>query len=455
MTIGIILAIALFIYLAMRGTSIFLVSLLCTLIVIISNGMDLDKALLEYFPFGRLGAFTFAGKFFLLFVTGAMFGRVTGDSGNASSIALAMVNKLGAHRALLITVLTTALLTYGGVVVFVVIFAMYPLGLRLLQEADIPKRLFVGAIALGAGTFTLSAMPGTPSIQNVIAAQSLGTDLFAGAIYGLFASVIMFGLGVWYLETQRKAAQAAGEGFEPSASDIATIESVSDEGLPAWQRAVLPLVLVLLTILVPRLLKLWDWLPDSGTLAELLNFANAQPLLWPSIALCMGVALTIALSAIVRARALDSLGKGAEEAILPLMATAVVIGFGGVVSQTEGFAQFTQWVTTLDLPPIISLFIAVSLASAVVGSSTGGLQIFLSSMAPSYLEQGIEPEALHRIAAIVSGGFDSLPHCGAVVAMLTITGLSHKQAYKDIGIVTVVIPSIAAMATIALYSIIA
>jgi H+/gluconate symporter-like permease len=193
-------------------------------------------------------------------------------------------------------------------------------------------------------------------------------------------------------------------------------------------------------------------LPETGALAELLSFANAQPLLWPSIALCLGVALTLALSAALRVRALDSLGKGAEEAILPLMATAVVIGFGGVVSHTEGFAQFTQWVTTLDLPPIISLFIAVSLASAVVGSSTGGLQIFLSSMAPSYLEQGIEPEALHRIAAIVSGGFDSLPHCGAVVAILTITGLSHKQAYKDIGIVTVVIPTIAAIATIVLYS---
>jgi H+/gluconate symporter-like permease len=340
------------------------------------------------------------------------------------------------------------------VVVFVVIFAMYPLGLRLLKEANIPKRLFVGAIALGAGTFTLSAMPGTPSIQNVIAAASLGTDLFAGALYGIFASAIMFGLGMVYLESQRKKALAGGEGFEPSSSDIATMESVSDEGLPSWQTAVLPLALVLLTILIPRLLTLAHWQPEAGLAAELVNFANAQPLLWPSIALCLGLALTFALSAPVRARGLDSLGKGAEEAILPLMATAVVIGFGGVVSHTEGFTQFTTWVTQLDLPPIISLFIAVSLASAVVGSSTGGLQIFLSSMAPAYLAQGIEPEALHRIAAIVSGGFDSLPHCGAVVAILTITGLNHKQAYKDIGMVTVVFPTIAALATIGLYSLI-
>ena len=163
MYIGIILAVALFIFLAMRGVSVFLGALIATLVVIVTNSMALDQALLEYFPFGPLGAFTFAGKFFLLFVAGAMFGRVTGHSGAAASIAIALVNKLGAHRALLITVLATTFLTYGGVVVFVVIFAMYPLGLRLLSEADIPKRLFVGALALGAGTYTLTALPGTPS----------------------------------------------------------------------------------------------------------------------------------------------------------------------------------------------------------------------------------------------------------------------------------------------------
>ena len=127
---------------------------------------------------------------FLLFAAGAIFGKVMGESHAATSIAMALFHALGAHRALWITVLACALLTYGGVVVFVVIFAMYPLGLRLFKEADIPKRLFCGALALGAGTFTLTALPGTPSIHNVIPTLTLGTDLFAAPLLGLFGGAI-------------------------------------------------------------------------------------------------------------------------------------------------------------------------------------------------------------------------------------------------------------------------
>lgn len=447
MYLGIILAVALFIYLAMRGVSIFLVALLCTLVVIFTNDLPLAKSLQEYFPFGPLGAFSFAGKFFLLFIAGAMFGRVTGDSGAASSIALALVNKLGAHRALWITVLATTLLTYGGVVVFVVIFAMYPLGLRLLQEANIPKRLFAAALALGAGTYTLTALPGTPSIQNVISAVSLKTDLFAAAPYGIFAGLLMFGMGMYYLEKQRVKAALNGEGFEPNERDKAIIANVSDEGLPNWKLALIPLFTVILTILLPRLLPIMGLASPNNSL---IAYASSQPLLWPSIALVFGICISVAIFPALRTNTLQTIGKGAEEAIIPLLATSVVIGFGGVVTQTTGFSDFTLWINALDMPPLMSVFVSVSTVSGIVGSATGGLQIFLGSMAQPYLDAGMDPETLHRIATMASGGFDSLPHCGAVVAMLTITGMTHKQAYKDIGVITVVIPVFATLATMAI-----
>ena len=447
MYLGIILAVALFIYLAMRGVSIFLVALICSLVVIFTNGLPLDVALQEYFPFGPLGAFSFAGKFFLLFMAGAMFGRVTGDSGAASSIALALVKKLGASRALWITVLATTLLTYGGVVVFVVIFAMYPLGLRLLQEANIPKRLFVGAIALGAGTYTLTTLPGTPSIQNVISAVSLKTDLFAAAPYGIFGGILMFAMGMYYLETQRIKAAANGEGFEANERDKAIMASVSDEGLPTWKMSIIPLLMVISTILLPRLLPLLGLASADNAI---IAYANSQPLLWPSIALMIGVVMSVALFPALRTNTLQTIGKGAEEAIIPLLATSVVIGFGGVVTKTTGFADFTLWLNTLEMSPLMSVFVSVGLVSAIVGSSSGGLQIFLGTMAQPYIDQGMDPEVLHRIAAMASGGFDSLPHCGAVVAILTITGLTHKQGYKDLGVVTVVIPVIATLATMAI-----
>jgi len=439
--VGLLGSVALLIWLALRGINIVFAALLCSLLVIVTNGLPLAAGLTEYFSFGPLGAFTFAGKFFLLFAAGAMFGRVMGDSHAAAAIALALVRKLGAHRALWITVLACALLTYGGVVVFVVIFAMYPLGLKLLQEANIPKRLFCAALALGAGTFTLTALPGTPSIHNVIASVALGTNLFAGFWLGLAGGIMMFVLGMWYLERQRLLAARRGEGFVAGPRD--RITEVDEADYPRWPLAFLPLALVLLTIILPRIINLSltpEMLAADSLPMQLLRFANSQPLVWPSIALFCGTLLGVLLFPVVRRNALHVVGAGTQDSIIPLINTAAVIGFGGVVTQTGVFGQFTQVVLESDLPPLLSMFLSVSLVSAITGSASGGLQIFMQTMAPAYLEMGIEPETLHRIATMSSGGFDSLPHCGAIVAMLTITQLSHREAYRDVGIITVVIP---------------
>ena len=453
--IGLLGSVALLVWLALRGVDIIFAALLCTFLVIITNGLPFAEGITSYFSFGPLGAFTFAGKFFLLFAAGAVFGRVMGDSNAAASIALALVKRLGAHRALWITVLACALLTYGGVVVFVVIFAMYPLGLSLLQQADVPKRLFCAALALGAGTFTLTALPGTPSIHNVIASVALGTDLFSAGWLGLFGGAIMFGCGMWYLESQRRVARENGEHFVPGPKDqIANLDS-NDIDLPAWPFAAMPLALVLLTIILPRVLSMSvepQLLTDGDGVYELLRFANNQPIVWPSLALGLGSLLAISIFPGVRRRALAVLGQGTQDCIMPLINTAAVIGFGGVVTHTTGFENFTQLMLNSDLPPLLSMFSSVSLVSAITGSASGGLQIFMQTMAPAYLEMGIAPETLHRLAAMASGGFDSLPHCGAIIAMLTITQLTHKEAYRDVGIITVLIPVFATLCTVAVAS---
>ena len=446
--VGLVASVLLLIWLALRGVNIILASLICSLVVVVTNQLPLAQSLMESYTFGPLGAFTFAGKFFLLFVCGAMFGRLMGDSGAAASIAVSLARKLGAHRALWITVIAAALLTYGGVVVFVVIFAIYPLGLKLLQEANIPKRLFCAAMALGSGTFTLTALPGTPSIHNVISSARLGTDLFAGSWLGLFGGVLMFVGGMWYLERQRQSAMAAGESFEPGPNDVIP-ESDGENALPRWWMALLPLVVVIGTILLPRLLK--STVEGSeGLFSQLILFANSQPVFWPSLALVIGSVVTLLLFGRTSKSLTASAGTGVQEAIMPLVNTAAVIGFGGVVTKTAGFQAFTGMLLGLDFSPLVSMFIAVSLVSAIVGSASGGLQIFMESMAPDYLAMGIEPEVLHRVATMASGGLDSLPHCGAIVAMLTITGLTHKQAYKDVGVITVVIPVLATLVTMLL-----
>ena len=445
-TIGLLGALALLIWMALRDVNIILAAVLCALVVIVTNMLPFAETLYQAFIFGDLGAFTFAGRFFLLFAAGAVFGRIMGESHAATSIAMALVNRLGANRALWITVLACALLTYGGVVVFVVIFAMYPLGLRLLKEADIPKRLFCGAIALGAGTFTLTALPGTPSIHNVIPTLKLGTDLFAAPLLGIFGGAIMFALGMAYLERERTKALAAGEHFEPGPRDHIPDLAAIERDLPPWGLALLPLILVIGTILTPRLMAAAGAGGDNAVLA----FASEQPILWPSFALLLASVFALILFPAARRAPLKLLGEGTQDSILPLMATSAVIGFGGVVVQTAGFTAFSQAMLNAPVPPLISMFGAISTVSGITGSASGGLQIFMATLADDYLASGISPEELHRLVAMASGGFDSLPHCGAVIAMLTITQLTHKQAYKDVGIVTVVIPVIATLITIGL-----
>lgn len=446
-SLGLLASLALLIWLALRGVNIILASLVCSFLVIVTSALPLGETFQDGFAFGKLGAFAFAGRFFLLFAAGAMFGRVMGDSGAAASIAMALVRKLGAYRALWITVLASALLTYGGVVVFVVIFAMYPLGLRLLQEADIPKRLFCAALALGAGTFTLTALPGTPSIQNIIPTIVLGTDPYAAPVLGLIGGGIMFILGMTYLEWQRRRAKLAGEGFDPAPGDpIGDADIHADQRVPSVPLAILPLIVVIAIIMSPRLL-------GSIMPKVLVDFAVAQPVMWPSIALVIGSLLGVALFSRVRNRSLEVMGNGIQDAVVPLFATAVVIGFGGVVVQTTGFLAFAQTLTSFDEYPLLSMFGAVSTVSGITGSASGGLQIFMETLAPSYLAMGIEPAELHRLAVMASGGLDSLPHCGAVIAMLAITRLTHAQAYRDVAVVTVAIPIIATLVCIAIVSV--
>jgi H+/gluconate symporter-like permease len=448
--LGLLLSLGLLIWLVLRGVNVILASLLAAITVAASNGLPISESLLQHYATGRSGAFTFAGQFFLIFFAGAIFGKVMAEGRATTSIALLFRDLLGRERVLWIIMLACALLTYGGVVVFVVIFAVYPLALDLARDADTPKRLLAGAAALGAGTFTMTALPGTPSIHNVIAARGLGTDLFAAPLLGLVAAALMVVLGMSYLERERRRAIARGEGFDPAPHEHVPEDEELEQGLPHWSVALIPLVVVLAIIIVPRLLAAFMPGDAAGRLADIVGFAGRQPVFWPSFALAVGTLLALVLLPRLGGKRTGSLGRGTNEAILPLMNTAAIIGFGGVVIQTVGFAQFSGLVVETGLPPLLSAFLSISTVAAITGSASGGLQIFMASLAPRYLEMGIEAEVLHRISTLASGGFDSLPHCGAVVVMMTIMGLSYRNAYRDIAVVTIAVPVLATLAVMGL-----
>jgi H+/gluconate symporter-like permease len=393
--------------------------------------------------------FGFAGKYFLLFLAGAVFGRVMGESGAAASIAHALADRLGSRRALVIVTFATALLTYGGVNVFIVVFATYPLGLVLVQRANIPKRLLGAAIGLGAGTFTMTALPGSPSIQNAISAQNLGTTLAAAPVLGLVAGAIMLALGLGYLEWQQRRAERSGDGFRPAPSDV--LAEDGDTPAPHWALASLPLFVVVATILIPL------WLASrlaldagGGPVTTVLRFAREQQILWPGVAMALATILAVVSMRRFLPNVKSVLGRGAESSALPLLNTAAVIGFGGVVQATAAFDWFTGLMIGSGLPPLVSAAISVNIVAGIVGSASGGLGIWMPTLAQYYLDAGVPPAILHRVVTVAAGGFDTMPHCGVVITFFTIMGLTHREAYKDLFMICVAVPVVATAVIVAL-----
>ncbi|MBI2422291.1 MAG: GntP family permease [Candidatus Hydrogenedentes bacterium] len=448
-TLGVLAGLALLIFFALRGVNILIASLICSGVVAVSNGMPWAEALAVDYTKTMMG---FAGNFFILLLTGAIFGRVMSESGAAQSVAAALRNRLGDQHALLIIVLATAGLTYGGVNVFIVVFTLYPLAVGLVHRANLPKRLLTAAAALGSGTFTMTALPASPSIHNNIAAKALGTPLTAGVVLGLAATVVMFGLGMLYLNWQTRVARQRGERFIAGPMDAVQEEQGEKLRAPGWLVSCVPLTLVVLSIMLPRFFV--RFVPDlkatTNSFEHFIAFTVQQPIMWTALALVVGILAGMFLFRAFLPDLKGMLGRGAENSALPLLYTAAVIGFGGVVSKTPIFESFATFFMNSSLPPLASVAISINVIAGITGSASGGLQIWMSSFAQHYLDSGIAPETLHRVVTVASGALDSLPHCGAIVTFLTVTGVTHREGYRDIGVVTVLIPGIATVVVVIL-----
>jgi len=414
--IGVIVALAVLIYLALRGVSILVISIICAGIVGATNGIPLSAALTGTYMKGLAG---FLEQFFLLFLFGAMFGKIIGDSGAATSVAYALSRTLGAGRALLIIVLACAVLSFGGVNLFILIFTVYPLGLQLWKQANLPKRLLAGAFALGGATFTMSALPGTPSVQNLIPAEAFKTPATAAPELGIPAAVVMFALGYWYLVWQAKKAHRNGEGFVPAPCDVAVTADVNPSDLPHWAVSLVPLAVVVGLVIATR---------------------NAKPQLpWVAAALAIGCVIGMAILYRHLKRGVATLGEGAANCAIPVINTGAVIGFGTVVSTVPAFTDFANFFAHLHLPALLSASLVVNIMSGIMGSAAGGLRIFIQTMAPHYLHLGADPAQLHRISVIASGGLSALPHNGVVITTLLVMGMTHREAYKDIFVEAVLV----------------
>ncbi|QEY23480.1 GntP family permease [Neisseria animalis] len=448
---GIVLSLILLMFLAYRGHSVLILAPVLAMLAVLFSAPP-NELLGTYTQVFMQGMGGFAVKFFPVFLLGAVFGKLMEDSGAAHTIAYALVKRLGRQQALLAIALSSAILTYGGVSVFVVTFAVFPIAAALFREIDIPKRLIPGAIAIGSLTFTMTALPGSPAIQNAIPMPYFQTDAFAAPGLGLVASLIMFTGAVWWMKGRLKRALAAGEGYGDHHDSH--IKEQDFKHLPPLWGAVAPIVLVIFLNYV--LTKFMLPAMDTAYLAEK-KFGgvslNSVAGLWAIIAALAGGCLLLVFANMKYWRNLKkSVNDGAMGSLLPIFNTASEVGYGTVIATLAGFVILRDFLLGLSPGnPLVSEAIVINVMAGITGSASGGMSIALSAMGETYMQLaaqfGISPELMHRVASIASGGLDALPHNGAVITMLTICGLTHKESYLDIFVVCVVVP-LAALAAV-------
>jgi H+/gluconate symporter-like permease len=437
-----LLALALLMVVAYRGFSVILFAPVCALLAVLFT----DPALIPP-VFG--GVFMekmvgFIRSYLPVFLLGAVFGKVIELSGFARSIVTAVIGLVGRGRAMLSIVLVCALLTYGGVSLFVVVFAVYPFAAEMFRQGGIPKRLIPATIALGAFSFTMDALPGTPQIQNIIPSTFFRTDTWAAPWLGVIGALFVFITGLAYLEWRRRRAARAGEGY--GSKLVNEPEPFTDEKLPNPWLAVSPLVIVgvmnkVFTVLIPRFYGSTHSAALPGLARPVVTQVSSVSAIWAvEGALLLGIlAVVVFAFRPLKDRFAEGSKAAVAGALLAATNTASEYGFGAVIAALPGFLVIADGLKVIP-GVLVNEAITVTALAGITGSASGGLSIALATMADSFIaaanSAGVRLEVLHRIAAMASGGMDTLPHNGAVITLLAVTGLTHRQSYGDIFAIT-------------------
>lgn len=386
----------------------------------------------------------FIKLYFPVFLLGAIFGKLVEISGFARAIVASSIVLLGRERAIAAIVLVAALLTYGGVSLFVVVFAAYPFAAELFRQSNIPKRLIPATIALGAFTFTMDALPGTPQIQNIIPTTFFKTTAWAAPVLGVIGAMFILVLGLAYLELRCRAAFRRGEGY----GEHHVNEPVSGEAVSGIHPliAILPLIIVgvaskSLTVAIPSLYGAKYEAALTPTGKAITADVGALTAVWAvEGALLLGI-LTVLIFAwrTVARNFAEGTKMAIAGALLAAVNTASEYGFGAVIAALPGFLVIAEALKAIP-NPLLNEAITVTTLAGVTGSASGGMSIALGAMADQFIAAanaaGIPLEVLHRVAAMASGGMDTLPHNGAVITLLAVTGLTHRQSYIDIFAIT-------------------
>jgi H+/gluconate symporter-like permease len=451
---AIVVSLILLMYFAYRGVSVIILAPLLAMFAVVFAG-ESSQIMGIYTQVFMQGAVGFIAKYFPIFLLGALFGKLMQDSGSATSIARTIIRLVGSQHSAIAIVLACGLLTYGGISAFVVAFAVYPLAAALFKEAALPKRFIPATIALGAFTFTMTCLPGTNQIHNIIPGSYFGTTIYAAPLIGLICGITIMILGVLWINYRIK--NNVHEGYGENHSNEPVIHG--DSNLPAFFIALIPIIVVIAInfILTKFIIPSWE---TSYLASDKFGATSVNKLtgIWSMIIALFCANLAVILLNLKKFKDINkSLTDGAMGSMLPTFNTGSEVGYGATIASLAAFAIVKAAVINISPGnPMISEVVAINVLAGITGSASGGLTIALSALGDTYSQMAqaanIPAEWMHRLASMASGGFDSLPHNGAVITLLTICGLSHKQSYKDIGMVSLVIPVIIVFITAAILS---
>jgi len=440
----VVLALALLMFVAYRGFSVILFAPICAMLAVLATDPSLVAPVFSGVFMDKMVGFV--KSYLPVFILGAVFGKVIELSGFARSIVTAAIDLVGRSRAVLSIVLVCALLTYGGVSLFVVVFAVYPFAAEMFRQGGIPKRLIPATIALGAFTFTMDSLPGTPQIQNIIPTTFFKTDTWAAPWLGVAGALFILVTGLAYLEWCRRKAAAAGESYGTKL--LNEPEPFAQEKLPSPWLALSPLLVVgvmnkVFTIFIPRFYGTTHSASLPGLAKPIVTQVASITAIWAvEAALVLGI-LTVVLFAFrpLKERFAEGSKAAVAGALLASINTASEYGFGGVIAALPGFLRIANGLHAIP-GVLVNEAVTVTALAGITGSASGGMSIALATMAEQFVaaanSAGIPLEVLHRIAAMASGGMDTLPHNGAVITLLAVTGLTHKQAYRDVFAITLI-----------------
>lgn len=432
--IGIVLGLALLIYLAYKGHSIIWVAPVCAALVAVLGGLNVLQTYLEEYIGGTAA---YIVSWFPAFFLGAVYGKIMDLTGSARSLANKLISLIGSKYAILAVVLPCLLMTYGGISLFVVVFVVYPMGYAIYREADLPRTLLPGAIAFGAFGITMTCIPGTPQIQNIIPTSYYGTTATAAPIMGLIAAALIAIPGYLYLEWRAKQARNKGLHFveDPKYKESSAV--TGEQPKWHWLCGLVPLLVVVLMLnVLPGLLKEYgiaDWSSSQAIVVALLG----------------GIVVACLMNVHQVKVLLPAVNDGANGSLTAIMNTACAVGFGSVVKIVPGFAMLKNAMLNMPGSILFSEAVAVNVLAGSTGSASGGMSIALEALGSQYLtkaaEIGLNPEYLHRIASVASGGLDTLPHNGAVLTLLAVSNCKHKESYLDICVTSCIIPVVVSL----------